>query len=802
MLALACATASLTTAMAQTEPGVTTDTRFLRGSTEAFGRATFKVTGTNSISERGFCWSEENKEPTIDDNKSTEYISNNGLIFRMKNLKPSTKYYARAYAKGKDGSVGYGNVIKIVTIPKGTATWSYDNGADEAANARINSAVASCIDYWNRYINIHNFHLNVHYGAGTPTADCSYGGWMRVGPNASYQRTGTIMHEALHGIGVGTHEMWNGATTPLRSGSGTGQWLGDRATEMLRFWDNNATSTFSGDGTHIWPYGINGAHEDTGSEVLYIGNSLMAQALGEDGLPHVGGFGTPYYSFDQEDDQKYYIKNESETYGLLTSFLVETEDHKLQWKAMKAEDALKNDAAAWYVTFTPDNQYYQLRNAATGYYVTYAANGANGIKTIQRTKPTAAENFQLMRARNDIKSASGSLLTSARGYWIIRPDNSTLNPPVLQASANGTTTAVARVFTNAATQQRWVILNEKQAKDMENSNLIASKDAYNKKKEFAQEMLATAHIEIEKDADATLTETISRLDAVVEAADNVADINTATNDLFAATKTFLKSVCTADMEKPFVLTSLLVNPDFKTDNSGWTNPGKWGSQTVEYYEKSISTLQTILSMPRGTYEAKMQGFQRPGSYTNVYNDYKAGNNNVNARFYITNTTAGAVNMKNIMEDVSMTSLHADDKKMTDGSYIPNTMASAAAHFQKGYYENTTSYFMTNDGAVRIGIIGTGNTESGFWAIFTNFRLYYYGPLTKEDVAKKIEESKGVKGDANGDGVITMDDANMVVNHYLGNQPEGINLNNADANSDGNITMDDANIIVNKYLGSE
>ena len=41
----------------------------------------------------------------------------------------------------------------------------------------------------------------------------------------------------------------------------------------------------TGDNTHMWPYGINGAHEDTGSEVLYIGNGLITQALGEDGLP-------------------------------------------------------------------------------------------------------------------------------------------------------------------------------------------------------------------------------------------------------------------------------------------------------------------------------------------------------------------------------------------------------------------------------------------------------------------------------------------------------------------------------------
>ena len=86
--------------------------------------------------------------------------------------------------------------------------------------------------------------------------------------------------------------------------------MGDRVTELLRFWENDASSVLNGDGTHMWPYGINGAHEDTGSEMLYIGCALIAQALGEDGLPPTGGFCTPAYAFNQEDTIKYYIKNE------------------------------------------------------------------------------------------------------------------------------------------------------------------------------------------------------------------------------------------------------------------------------------------------------------------------------------------------------------------------------------------------------------------------------------------------------------------------------------------------------------
>ena len=60
------------------------------------------------------------------------------------------------------------------------------------------------------------------------------------------------------------------------------------------------------------------------------------------------------------------------------------------------------------------------------------------------------------------------------------------------------------------------------------------------------------------------------------------------------------------------------------------------------------------------------------------------------------------------------------------------------------------------------------------------------------------------GDVNGDGYITMADANMVVNYFLADETskpaEGFNIDAADVNEDGTITMADANAIVNKFLG--
>ena len=70
-------------------------------------------------------------------------------------------------------------------------------------------------------------------------------------------------------------------------------------------------------------------------------------------------------------------------------------------------------------------------------------------------------------------------------------------------------------------------------------------------------------------------------------------------------------------------------------------------------------------------------------------------------------------------------------------------------------------------------------------------------------AAVVIEKPYILGDVNGDGSITMADANMVVNYFLATAPSSIanfNVNAADVNGDKAITMADANQIVNIFLG--
>ena len=122
---------------------------------------------------------------------------------------------------------------------------------------------------------------------------------------------------------------------------------------------------------------------------------------------------------------------------------------------MSAGEAAANDSAAWYITFTPGNQYYQFRNAATGRYLSYS----NGIKTLAKTKPTASDNWHLMRGRVDVDGF--------RGYWIIHPEENTWEPHCLQADNDGKTAAGTFDIANRATTQRWLILTLDQARTVD-----------------------------------------------------------------------------------------------------------------------------------------------------------------------------------------------------------------------------------------------------------------------------------------------------------------------------------------------
>ena len=436
-------------------PKITTNKFVAAGATVLLGR--MSLGSAAGILERGFCWS-THPEPTIFDNRSTHSFSANGEIYRMEKLQPGTMYYVRPYVLTNKYVLAYGDIVKAPTLPKGSVTADYDNGGSTEEDYRIASAVEEIKWLYNNLSYVRGINLSVHYSAGTPTADCSYGGWMRVGANESYQQTGTILHETNHGVGVGTSDIWwNGN---YRQDGDRGKWLGPRATQMIRFLNKDNTAYMTGDNTHMWPvssysgpnYGINGSWEDSynpENTLLYYGNVLITHAMHQDGLicSSSVGFASPAYTFEQEDDTKYYIKT-TDNLGNETSLLTVTENGGLAQKEIRAEEALRNDSFAWNIIYFPKTAYYALRNVGTGKMLSYSTQ----FKTIARTAPTTAEQVQLLPSRTNFKK--GKLSTPS--YWI------TIRKMALRVAGQTTVNGTNFDASDKNTKQHWLLLTADQ----------------------------------------------------------------------------------------------------------------------------------------------------------------------------------------------------------------------------------------------------------------------------------------------------------------------------------------------------
>jgi hypothetical protein len=716
------------------QPTVVTDTRFARGATMAFGRIKSANANGSIITKRGFCIA-ENPNPTIADSISTKTISNSGTIYYFENLKPATKYYMRAYATNSSGT-GYGEVIKFYTLPMGSITYWYNNGGDAAANKRINDALTNACSIFSNLTSIKK-NFSVGYSAGTPTADCNYKDdpWINMGANSSYQRTGTIMHEMQHGLGViGYSTQWSGSI--LRSGNGTGDWLGDRVSSFLDFWDNQTGSRLHGDNQHMWPYGVNGAHEDDGSLKTYYANAMIGQALGEDGLEHRSNtFADPCYVFNQEDTVKYYLKNESEDRGFYTSYLIPTDKGQLRWREMSGAEAQKNDSAAWYVTFTPGNQYYQFKNVATGQYLTYSSS----FKTISRDAITSAENFHLMKGRTDV----GTGTYAKRGYWLIHPTGNQ-SPNCMQAGLNNTVTSTTFNRANTATIQRWLILTAAEMEEVEAGAIMQLKQKAQNVLANIKPLAEVPHMERKEGADNDFSTAINSIEERLRNSQSLRELASLSDEANTAAFQFLSSVTPTDVTKPFDLTYMLTNASIESDTEGWSVAATVNYSCAEFYEKTFDFNQTLKNMPAGNYQVYAQGFQRPGTSADSYTAYNSENNKVTAFLYGGTKTQ---KIKQICAEMQTKKLGGTEVAVGGTKYIPNNMQAASIYFNKGLYENTVATTVSTSGSsLKVGI-RSSNMGTSYWAIFDNFHLYFFGDIDTENITG-VMEHKFIHSDFN------------------------------------------------------
>lgn len=444
------------------------------GATEALMRAEFE--GDNVL-EKGICWSTEHN-PTVVDNRTKQFWTLNGNIYHATGLEPATVYYLRPYIISNGYEVAYGDEVKIVTHPQGTCRGTWDEGAPtEAANTRCREAINQTIDYFNEWTGIAGFTLSGHYGASTPTADCSYGGWMRIGPNSGNQAIGTVIHETGHGVGVGTRKIAYGYSTGCYDDTNlhNWKWYGREANKVYSFLENKEADPYNsdfcmvGDGTHAWgasasyDWFVNGADKDKHLPLQYAGGCILLYGMFVDGLCPTDAYanGLPAYTYNFDEKKTYYIMCKNEKAGLNTGLLTaytlpSTGTLSLKVREAMTEGGSVTAADEWKLSYNAKTGYYQFRNVATGRYLSCASS----ITLKNVVNPTSAESIQIMPDRTDVTiGEKGDFKT--HGYWFTW-NNSGNRAMQATNMSNGlcNVTGQAFNFSDTATNQQFIIISE------------------------------------------------------------------------------------------------------------------------------------------------------------------------------------------------------------------------------------------------------------------------------------------------------------------------------------------------------
>jgi uncharacterized repeat protein (TIGR02543 family) len=100
------------------------------------------------------------------------------------------------------------------------------------------------------------------------------------------------------------------------------------------------------------------------------------------------------------------------------------------------------------------------------------------------------------------------------------------------------------------------------------------------------------------------------------------------------------------------------------------------------------------------------------------------------------------------------------------------------------------------------------TSFNYLMPYTNVTLtarFVYDPEPPPDPEMAEEQNnvdQGRRGDLNGDGLVNISDAVLLINHYLNGTTDELTIGVADVNNDGEVNISDAVEIVNRYLNNQ
>ena len=689
-----------------TAPNVTTG-EVIVGCRAMVGR--MNATGSNII-ERGFCWA-ENPNPTVLDSHSSNNQSNDETnyspVYVMYNVEPSTEYWVRAYAITRTYAVGYGEPVRVITLPKGETEYTFLWNGDDEHNLWLDNAMQEATAYYNTWTAIKGFHPTANYSPGTETADCSYGGWINVGPWRC--NTGTMVHEMMHGTGVGQHgRYWSQELHPDNF-----LWLGERANRVCHFFENydknRGNYNCNGDGMHI-------CYEGNGNDMQQIRSCILAQALYEDGLPAVSDGACPFYSFESIDTLHYYITNMA--YGANTKYLCESATGKLMYQAVaNSEELFADDSFAWNVIYDKMTGLYFIKNFKSGKYFRYTGSAVS----LSDNQPNIKETIQLMPARITADFNLGDKTFKKKPYWFAR-SNRVENPPVM--AIDGATKTVPSTptlnFANTATSQFWIIYTPEEVKEMEVATIAFSQNRLGRLIVGSKTVAASQHKVSEEGQDAAFM-------AVVEDVEQAMDNFTATETeeamltLFNNLVEYLPAIEVVDsIDISFVIDDAELNT-----GSGWKGMPQLTSGMLLSTNTPIftATQQIPVKMPKGDYGLLVRGFHRPGTTSAAMKDYMNGINKVRVNIMLNSKT---MKIKHIADGGAETKLNqGGNEALYSGIYVPTNNAAIEAYLNAGRYDNLLKLNLANTRDLTVGIRQIQAMDNDM-LVLDDFKLFYYG----------------------------------------------------------------------------
>lgn len=314
------------------------------------------------------------------------------------------------------------------------------------------------------------------------------------------------------------------------------------------------------------------------------------------------------------------------------------------------------------------------------------------------------------------------------------------------------------------------------------SGLNEAIEYYNEGKSLVQKVMAIQGVyeKVLEDYDVAGTDLVKIVDAMgVAVANEEFDSNEVINGWLnglpaARTAHIYASVViegglTPSLAEPVDISAVMTNPsfdegensrsgatgwtiDWAADHIGWNNEAQQsGSNNAYEYWKAtkFDMYQEVVGLPEGFYRVSCQGLYRPGNNTDEVAAIYAADP-ANARdmaFYVNDKSVALTSIYDFAQEEAV-GADGEASCTLDGKtvYVPNTMISAAAYFEAGYYTNTIDIEVKKGDSIKIGLKLAGNVVDANWCVFDNFKIQALGataPTAIENVLAGGQASQAI-----------------------------------------------------------